>query len=59
MSNKLYLLFIMFCGVCVGEMDANESSETMIDTTNTANIDKLNWYNFNIVFDSATTWTTW
>lgn len=55
MSNKLYLLFIMFCGVCVGEMDANESSETMIDTTNTANIDKLNWYNFNIVFDSATT----
>lgn len=48
----------MFGGVHVGEVDVNESSEMMIDTTNatdTIDSDKLNRHYFTVVFDRATT----
>lgn len=56
-NNKLYLYYDMFGGVCIDEMDANESSETivnMIDTTDMVDINRLNQHYFKIVFNRGT-----
>lgn len=35
-NNNIYLWYDILVGIFPGEMDANKSSEIMIDTTNTA-----------------------
>lgn len=38
MNYKLYLYYDIFGGACGGEMDANVSSEMMVDTTDENNM---------------------
>lgn len=62
MHNKLYLLFVMFGGECIGEIDVNKSSKIIIDTAGIDGLnDRHNWYrrlnqcSFKTVFDKVRT----
>lgn len=49
MNYKLYVQYDIFSGVYTGEIDSNEKSEMMIDTTNmtdTFDIDKFEYVQF-------------